>query len=352
MEPVKAASLYSPEKWRSLLRGLLRECSYLPDPIARSACHDQVIQRFRRYHSERRRIIRDEVDRSLKLGKEARWSLSVLRRANEGYLKPLESVLRFAYGRTGRRRIEMMNKLVEADAPKDTEAVQELVAGPAAYEDGWEAPTVITTLLNSQNNNPSVRQLSDRPYIRARRPPDSVKNAWGRKMPLCRRRNIRRRWYKSVLRALYPPLPDAELHVLNGLLSKDIDWKLPKKRFKQQQNSADAAFEDGKGDMLLKILTDGPPKDQTFSEYQNGRPHTITRRIMIRLWQRISYLVPRHHWDAAQQKHIFEWDTPKNSQTLALSVDKEKSQDIFGSLVTEDTQKADAHQKSEVEVSL
>lgn len=332
----RIASIFPSERWRSLLRSLLRECSYLPDPIARSACHDHVLRRFRRYHKQGDRIL-DDSERLIKIGRDARWYLSVLQRANAGYLKTLESVMRFAYGRSGRRRVEMLNNLLQLDVPKDSASVQELIASPAQFEDGWKAPKVIETLLKSQTINPIVSQLSNRPYLRNMAPPVSKKNSWDRKMPKSRRRNIRRKWYRNVLHALYPPLPDAELQMLTGLLSKEIPWKPPKRRSKQQTVSADAISEPLNGMMLRKVLSDGPPKGQTFADFKHGRPHHITRRIMIRLWQRISRLVPRYSWDTAAQKHCFKWDTAKLPHQIALSVDKEKSRDLFTSLETTDT---------------
>ncbi|KAL4784051.1 hypothetical protein BJX76DRAFT_357385 [Aspergillus varians] len=333
------ASLYPPEEWRSLLRSLLRECSYLPDPIARSTCHDQVLRRFRRYRDEPRDHILNNTERLVKLRKEARWSLSVLQRANEGYSRPLEKVLKLAYGRTGRRRVEMLNRLFLLETPTNAEAVAVLVAAPTQFTEGWSPPKVIVDLLSSQKQNPFIAQISDRPSSpKAREPPVSVKNAWGRKMPLCRRNNIRRRWYNSVLEALLPPLPDSELKVLNGLISGDIPWNPPRRRSKGlTTSSADVSSVDTRGGMIRKLLTDGPQKEGTFAPYKNGRPHKITRRFMSRLWQRISCIIPRHRWNAETGKHVFEWDTATLPPQLAHSAKEGSSQEIFGDLDTEIT---------------
>ncbi|KAL4914129.1 hypothetical protein BDW62DRAFT_149765 [Aspergillus aurantiobrunneus] len=342
-------SVFPPEEWRSTLRSLLRECSYLPDPVARATCHDQVLRRFRRYHEEQRGHIRNDAERLSKLRKEARLNLSVLRRANEGFSRPLERVLRFAYGRSGRRRIEMLKKLLRAESPTNSEAVEALIAAPAQFAEGWVPPKVMADLLKSQNSNPLVEQIRGRsPRVKKLEPPVSVKNSWGRNMPLVRKKNIRRRWYNSVFDVLLPPLPEAELQVLDGLISGDILFKPPKRRSKQLTTSpANASNVNPRGGMIRKILTDGPPKEQTFAAYVNGRPHNITRRFMCRLWQRISCLAPRHHWDAAQKKHIFGWDTAKFQQKVAISAKEGSSQEIFGGLeIDSDTRNEPGKAKS------
>ncbi|KAL4749145.1 hypothetical protein BDW72DRAFT_178944 [Aspergillus terricola var. indicus] len=345
--------LHSREEWRSLLRSLLRECSYLPDPIARSACHEQAILRFRRYHVdpkkhdediERLKTARREVgrwhadaksreifiERMMRNYKEAKKSLSVLRRANEGFTKPLEKVLKFAYGRSGRRRAELLNKLLQDHGAVNSDDVNALIAAADQFEKKWVAPRVATDLLRSQINNPYVSQISDRTVpIKGDKPPSDMKNAWGRRMPLKRGAHYRRRWYKMVLEALLPPLPDSQLKVLEGLMSGAIPWSPPKRRSTKHTASADAGNSDPKGAMIQTVLTKGPPKGKTFAAYKSGRPHNITRRFMFRLWKRISCLVPRHRWDAESEKHIFEWDTASVPPDIAVFAKEDCSLEIF-----------------------
>ncbi|CBF71310.1 uncharacterized protein ANIA_06716 [Aspergillus nidulans FGSC A4] len=329
--------LHSREEWRNLLRSLLRECSYLPDPIARSACHEQVILRFRRYHVDPKK--HDEDIERLKTARRevAKKSLSVLRRANEGFTKPLEKVLKFAYGRSGRRRAELLNKLLQDHGAVNSDDVNALIAAADQFEKKWVAPRVATDLLRSQIDNPYVSQISDRTIpIKGDKPPGDMKNAWGRRMPLKRGAHYRRRWYKMVLDALLPPLPDSQLKVLEGLMSGAIPWSPPKRRSQKHTTSpADASDLDSKGAMIQTVLTDGPPKEGTFAAYKSGRPHNITRRFMFRLWKRISCLVPRHRWDAESKKHIFEWDTASVPPDIAVSAKEDSSLKILGGSDTE-----------------
>ncbi|KAL4865356.1 hypothetical protein BDV12DRAFT_150068 [Aspergillus spectabilis] len=330
---MKPHNLFPPEEWRNLYRSLLRECSYLPDPIARSASHDHVRQRFRRYHQERRTHIRNDIVRLGELHRQARYSLSVLKRANQGYTRPLEKVLRFAYGRNGRRRREMLEKLLAVDIPQDQSMVEALLSAPVQYSDDWKPPQIVIDLLKSQNNQPAVTQISERIPVKETEPPVGGTTAWGRKIPLKRRVNIRRRWFNSVMDALLPPLPEAELEVLEGLLSGELAWNPPKRRAKQHIASSSSSSAASKvaprGEMVRKILTAGPQKDDTFRPYIDGRPHNITRRFMRRLWQRISCLVPRQRWDALNGKYRFDWDAMKTSPTVAFGAKEETSQDIF-----------------------
>ncbi|KAL5340367.1 hypothetical protein BJX70DRAFT_124872 [Aspergillus crustosus] len=321
------------EEWRCLYRSLLRECSYLPDPIARSACHDQVRQRFRRYHDERRSQIRNDIVRLKELHRQAKHNLSVLDRANQGYTWPLEKVLRFAYGRNGRRRREMLEKMLAMDVPQNQTVIEALLSAPVKYSEGWKPPQIITELLKSQNRQPAVTQLSGRPVVKIIEPPTEGTNAWGRKIPLKRRANIRRKWYSSVTAVLLPPLPEAELQVLEGLLSGELPWSAPKRRAKKQAvDSSTASKAEPRGKMVRTLLTAGPQKDETFRPYIDGRPHNITKRFMRRLWQRVSCMVPRQLWDQSKQKFRFEWDGLKPLPTVAFSAKEETAQDLFSGL--------------------
>ncbi|RDW83716.1 uncharacterized protein DSM5745_04042 [Aspergillus mulundensis] len=346
----------SQEEWRGMLRNLLRECSYLPDPIARSTCHDQIIQRFRRYHFDPKR--REEnveklkvvgkqygkwhadakgeekyLEKMMRNHKEARKSLSLLRRANEGYIKPLEKVLKNAYGRSGKKRAELVTKLLEEHSAVNSDDVNALIASADRFEKKWEVPKIITDLLKSQLSNAYAMQHGDRPMpIKRGNPPGDMKNAWERRMPIKRGSQYRRRWYHSVLEALLPPLPDADLRMLEGLMSGAVPWSPPKRRSTGQTTPSTATDNQyPKGAIIRTVLTDGPPKGETFALYRRGRPHIITRRFMCRLWKRVSCLVPRYRWDEAHNMHKFEWDTA-SFPPIALSAKEGSSSDIFGGI--------------------
>ncbi|PTU17855.1 hypothetical protein P175DRAFT_0405436, partial [Aspergillus ochraceoroseus IBT 24754] len=301
-----------PYEWRSLLRDLLRQCSFLPDPIAQAACHDHVMQRFRRWEAEKRPWVKYKTIREHNSYKDAHQKLSLLIRANEGFPRPLEKVLRFAYGRSGKRRWELLSTLLTENVPADSNAVEHLISTTKAdFGDDWKPPTVLVDLLKSQNNNPFVAQLSNRPPVKELEPKFPKKVTWGGGVAFNRRKNIRRDWYNNVLSVILPPLPDSELQVLEGLISGKITWKRRSKTLSEGDFRFVADHHSHPGRRVRRLLSYGPRKEQTFEAYASGRPHTITRRLMTRLWQRISCLVPRSRWDTPSGKHYFTWDTVK-----------------------------------------
>jgi len=281
---------------------------------------DHVMRRFHRYYFNPQ--IQQEAEHQRKLRKTALQQLSLLRRANEGYTKALEHVLRLSYGRTGKRRNELLCKLVAPDTPVDSQEVAELINKPFAYYDGWEPPSVVKALLKAQHAHGIIHELRVRPQIKSLEPWIPEENSWGRPIAAVRRRNIRRNWYTAALKSLLPPLPGEELDILEGLISGTQHWEPPKRR---------KAIESPKEkDSYLRFLVDGPQKGHTFRQYVDGRPHNITRRFMRRLWRRIDCLVPRMSWNDASQKYDFAWAVAKAMPETSLPMDDDP--EIFGNV--------------------
>lgn len=307
------------DQWQHLLRATLRECTYLPDPIARTYMHGYVLDRYRRAFKSKQP--------EAKLIHTAKKELSRLRRANEGYPRPLDRVMMMSYGRIGKRRHELLAELMSPDVPTDTDALRELVTKAPNFTDGWEPPQIILSLIKSQMNNGVVTSSRIRPQLKGVEPPIPEKNSWGRPLGESRKANIRHKWYFDTLFCLLPPLPDKELKVLDGLIAGTVLWK-PRKRKQVDEPSTPP------DNLLLDLLADGPQKGPTFRPYLLGRPHKITPRFMLRQWRRISALVPRKFWNeksAKTVKWIFHWDDPKKMPTLAFDVDQDADvNEIFG----------------------
>ncbi|KAJ5760026.1 hypothetical protein N7520_007182 [Penicillium odoratum] len=307
-------------QWQHLLRATLRECSYLPDPIARTYMHGYVLDRYRRAleskHSE------------AKLIRTAKKELSRLQRANEGWPRPFERVMMMSYGRTGKRRHELLADLISPDVPTDSNALRELVTKAPKFTDGWEPPEIMLSLIKSQMNNGTVTSSRIRPQLRGIQPPVPNLSSWGRPLGQSRKVNIRHKWYFGSLSSLFPPLPDNELKILDGLIAGTVIWK-PRKRKQVEEPSK------SQDNLLLDILADGPQKDHTFRPYAQGRPRKITPRLMLRTWRRISSYVPRLFWNEKSEKKMkwtFHWNGPKKVPTLAFDVDQDADLDeIFGS---------------------
>ncbi|KAJ5948737.1 hypothetical protein N7454_002044 [Penicillium verhagenii] len=306
-------------QWQHLLRATLRECTYLPDPIARTYMHGYVLDRYRRAFKSKQP--------EAKLIQTARKELSRLQRANEGYPRPLDRVMMMSYGRTGKRRHELLAQLMSPDTPVDTEALRELVTKAPDYADGWEPPQIVLALIKSQMNNGVITSSRLRPQLKGVEPPIPEKNSWGRPLRHSRKYNIRHQWYFDTLFCLLPPLPDKELKVLDGLIAGNVLWKpRERKQVEEPPKSQD--------NLLLDLLADGPQKGPTFRRYVLGRPHKITPRFMLRQWRRISAHVPRKFWNeksTKSMKWLFHWDAPKKVPTLAFDVDQNADLDqIFG----------------------
>lgn len=315
---------HPPDLWRHLFRALLRESSYLPDPIARGYIHDHVVHRFRRYAEKPRSDQQNNILWLSARRKSAVKGLSTLRRANEGYSKPLEKILRLSYGRIGKRRRQLLATMIAPEVPADNLAVVDLVKGPAMFEDGWQPPALVVELLKSQESHSGISRLGVRHLVKSFEPPIPAQDIWRRTVAPSRRRNIRKRWYSNVLNSLYPPLPDAELSILEGLISGTVPWQ-PRRRTALGSPSPST-------EGLTRFLADGPQKGHTFRIYASGRgrPHRIARRFMRRLWRRISTLVPRISWNEDTRKHRIVWDSIKNENNLSIELDGPASE-IFGS---------------------
>lgn len=281
---------------------------------------DYVLDRYRRASEHPARPDSQKFQK-------ARQGLSILQRANEGYQVPLEKVLLLSYGRIGKRRHELLTDFLRPPIPKDTEAVKELIAQPAQFEDGWEPPAQMMSLVKSQMQNGVIMTSRRRPRLSRVQPVIPEKNSWDRPLPLVRRRNIRKKWYRTTLECLYPPLPEKQLAILDGLLSRTIPWE-PVKRRRALPSPPTSSSTD---QSILDFLTDGPQKGQTFREYVLGRPHCFTPRFMHRQWRRISALVPRMYWVPSSDKVQFRWDTPKPVPSVNSYVVAEADvDDIFG----------------------
>jgi hypothetical protein len=250
----------------------------------------------------------------------ARNALSVLRRANEGYSRPLEKVLSLSYGRTGRRRYELLDEMLKPQIPNNTADLQEFLSQPVKFHDGWEAPAIVKSLAASHMQNTVVTTKRIRPLIKHLEPPIPKEDSWGKEVAESRKRNIRRRWYNTTLSGFLPPLPEKDLQLLDGLISGAVHWAPVKRRkVKSEDTKAESESE------LFKLLATGPEKGRTFAEYATGRPHIITIRFMRRLWRRLSAQVPRQYWNPISQKWRFVWDSPK--EVPRLSVDLNSSVD-------------------------
>lgn len=299
-----------PTQWQHICRALLRECSYLPDPLARAYHHDYVVQQFRHIAADRRPQRHQNAYRQNQHWKKASQKLSLLRRANEGYSRPLEKILRLSYGRKGKKRRDLLDELLQPSLADHT-CVQEWLSQPAHFSDGWEPPEVMVSLLKSQQSA-GVAATMTLSGLKQHAPVIPEHNSWGRPLHWRRRTNIRKRWYDDRLTELLPPLPQSEVDLLEGLIAGTVPWTPPKRR------TAVGPAPKVQRAFGVEFLTEGPKKGETHRKHVDGRPHVITRRFMVKQWKRISSLIPRMTYDEEAQKHVFKWDSVWNVPKLAF----------------------------------
>ena len=252
---------------RNLLRALLRECTYLPDPASRTVIREQVLRRFRSYHygdqfptsltkNAQCKPLQTRLPRKFR---EARSALSLLSRANTGDLPALYKVLLHTYGRIGKKRHELLKPLLRADFAVDADLQESIEDDPVNWLPAWEAllwPSKVGR-PTPQNGGRQLRFGISKRYQKLRAlvssqmeiapmdPPRArlragvfispALNTWARPMPrkLERRRVVK--WYGSVLERLLPPLPSDEWERLKELAYGVRKWDGPRKRRRAEE---------------------------------------------------------------------------------------------------------------------
>lgn len=339
------ASLAPPEVWRHLLRTTLRECSYLPDPIARKYMHKYVVERYRKKLSSfapdeqkdmkyrrlsakhQERLNAASLEKQKKLQKSARNILSLIRRATQGYQLPLDKILMLAYGRIGAKKYSLLSEIVpnsrggnkvfnsSADIEKYLEEKKKEPTG-----DNWQLPEVLQALIKSQRNDSFARSAHGKRF----RAGDTIKiptlNSWMKPLPECRLENIRKRTLNRSKFAALPPADPAEVAVLRGLVDGTEPWKPPVRRVNVSPATKTSALE--------SLIHDGPQGGLSFKRaYVDGRPHRLTRRFMRNIWKKVYRLMPVQGINL-EGRPKFDFPTFKGRRYV-LAMGKEEFQSIF-----------------------
>ena len=316
-----------------LFRALLRECTYLPDPRARTYMHGYVLWSYRTYLP--RWMPRKDIPfkRQVKLLHRGRKTLSMLRRANDGYLKPLEKVLMITYGRSGKRRRELMQQLM-APEPLMTNEEVEISSAPRPYVKGWTMPAKVDALIRSQSQHQS---WLDRTSAKMQTKPDIPEhNSWGRSMHPSRVKNLTHRWYVKQLENLYPPVPYFEHRELQSRATGRLEWEGPNPR--RVRAGGNSGPEDTVP--IEKTLLEGPEKGHTFTKYVLGRPHQLTPRLMRRLWAVVFKHVPLLDWNVEKNRWTVSWGDPIKPPQLVTPSATARDALLFGSASSEATTRA------------
>jgi hypothetical protein len=328
--------LRMPSELRHVYRALLRAATYLPDAAAREYVHGHVVHRFRsvsdkiKYRMKQGQPCEDLIRRyhSPKHIGAARKASRQLERAGLGSMEDLKKVLLLTYGRTGKRRRELMAKLIrpeESTLPQDQGALEQLIHQPRGAEPPRFSPTSkIMALVKSQQSNQPLEVA--KAVIRHLAPRIPKENTWGRPVPLKLRASIERRHLASVLDRILPPLPEHEWNRLRDLSTGAIPVENPPLRRSNAGRRPVAGDEnDAK---VLKYFT--APVNEHASDFDDVRVdaeqgatcwatpfrdveiprsshHTFTPRYMRRLYASIWNMTPTMSQDPDTKKWVTKW---------------------------------------------
>jgi hypothetical protein len=254
-----------------------------------------------------------------------------LQRANEGDRKMLMKALSMAYGRTGKRRRELLQPLISI---KGHEAGEDALAGEhaarlldasmrpstSAGQPATSAPTPDKKPVKDRAIGPvkaQVRayindlpaqlralvqsQITASPPTIARRNPRRLGveipelNTWMKPMPDVRVKNKLSDWYASLLSTVQPPLPDKEWDQLRGL-ALGIARAQPRKPRRTNLTPPQSVLE--------MVVTRGKLPDNLF---RKDYAHNINPRYMQRLWAEVFSQCSLMKYDSANDKWSVIW---------------------------------------------
>ncbi|KAH7052185.1 hypothetical protein B0J12DRAFT_571832 [Macrophomina phaseolina] len=345
---------------RHLLRALLRECTYLPDPSARLYLHQHILRRFRHYHPPQHRdnglnnLPTEPQFTAARLRgalKNAQKGLNFLRRANEGEAGPLQQLLFLTYGRSGRRRHDLMETLLVPDPISEREAVElwqaevEATLDPSLSIQGipkavTEVPrqvgkphryeisprySKLRTLLESQRQSAHPVELR-RAKLKSTYLEVPLHNIWMRPFPRKREKNLVKKWYASVLDKVLPPLPEGDWERLRDLVSGARRWEGLRRRRPgiPSHMSAYDVLKLANITVLESLLQDSMETKQLPKQLPGKRrAQNITPRLMRRLWAKVFSQCPVLRWNEDKRAWTVEWGSWEHLQTSpkTLSLD-------------------------------
>lgn len=337
-----------------LLRALLREATYLPDPSARSYFRRYIVARFKAYQP-RQNAVESKDTRAARLyqragfkrhhdsiingrtrvmQRKAQKGLNYLRRANLGEWSCLEKVLLLTYGRLGRRRYALLDLLLKPTPVVGAQGTTVDVELPSPLQKHYHsnkqylrffrAPTKISdrdlhieflpqysrlfTVLKSQHQR-GISTGSDIKSYNLRRP---VNNIWERPMPIKRARNDVRRWYAQTIGRLLPPLPSGEWDRLRALAvgnerCRAVARRAPARDLHPQPEDE---FARAKDRLEEGMRMDKPSKADRPSG--KSHPHNINPRMMKRMYANVLGLSCKLEWNETRNQWSAVWGNLKD----------------------------------------
>ncbi|KAI9793253.1 MAG: hypothetical protein M1816_000674 [Peltula sp. TS41687] len=326
-----------------LLRALLRECTYLPDPASRPLLTRYILSRFHEYHppaatsassKPKKNKYPPSPARQTSILTSARRGLSQLKRANEGDTKPLLKVLLFTYGRLGKRRRELMDELTAR--PYGALAEHGPWRAPPPHRDSnmeaWpEMQGRLAALIASQAAQELPRL--ERTVLTTAEPQVPRLNAWGRPLPKKRERNLRWEFYADTLDRVMPPLPEEEWARLRDLSNGRLAWEgVVKRRRRVEEEDAN-----GRGGRALTERLFEAPLDKLRYRLVEGDPHRLTGRFMRRLWGKVFMQCPRVRWGGEGKGWEVVWGMDELDSRKVRTVSRDELMNLLGEVEDEST---------------
>ena len=325
-----------------LLRALLREASYLPDATARTFFRRYIVNRFRAYQPEdlaspslhakavekyrhgfgKRRHQSVIDDRTRLMQRKAKKGLNYLRLATAGDFHCLLKVLYFTYGRIGKRKYALLDRLLQPDDPtrlQEPSPLQQLYYSNERYLSFFDAPvkkqsthwvihisdrfSKLRATLNSQcQNGIALGRELKRPHVLT-----PINNIWERPMPIKRARSNIRRWYAETMTRLLPPLPADEFDDLQSMANGTKRPSLPSRR--SPAVDLHPVEEPSEAERLGELVHSALALEKPAKADQRVPGHTPNLRLMKRLYTALLTVCCKLEWSEDFKKWNVVWGT-------------------------------------------
>lgn len=344
-----------PTELRHVYRALLRAATYLPDSAARTYTHDTVVKRFRatsdkiRFRSRHGELPKILIDRyhGHKSISSLRRTANKIERAGLGSSDDLKDVLMRAYGRLGRRRRELLSRLMmkeESEIPPDDEAL-ELMINNALHREAlrFGPGSKFQVLRNSQMVNQTEVTRKSRRLRDIKIPKE---NMWGRPTPLKLQASLKRKKFAWTLDRMFPPLPDYEWNRLRDLATGVLPIEEPRPR--RPRAGGRGRYEDDESTAeLLKYFTTpievSKPRlnqvtiDETGvtvwmkdgPELDSRKLHRHSTRYMRRIYASIWNITPKMEQNAVTGDWTATWGFASPLQEGRISVPGPADLELF-----------------------
>lgn len=325
-----------------LYRALLREANYLFTSAAQKFHYEHVRWSFRRHRDRQdpdrcqpEPLLTQHESRQLKRG---RKYLYMLQRANQGYMRSVQNVLKMTYARSGKRRREMLKSIMTpASTNTSSQALLPHQTLRAEYLKDWQPPSKFTALLNSQTKIHSHLDL--RGKLKAR-PSIPTQNKWNKPFPRSRVRTLMKRWYAKSANMLMAPLFEKEWSEVYNLSTNrpGVEADIVPVRRQPASVPVFCCPKETDSTSLINVAsiarTDPQRRPSQLSRRVQvviGNPHRLTARFIRRITQRtVLQSTPTALVNPDTGKVAFRWDHGERPRQTPMTASGSQQMSLFG----------------------